>query len=239
MALNPDLKVLDLDETLRSSHLAELLPPLTTAESSSLSQTYRVAVIGNSHSGILVCRNLYDYSLFHSKCVQILNFKRRGIKYAKYLDEGIVFDSTGLKGSTAEWAREVMEGEDCDTSILQQIDTNQDEGGMYERYLPGCSHIIYAIGYTRNNLPRIFIGEEQVDEEGLEYDMHTSGFRRKKQGKGNVKGLFGCGIAFPEEIEDPEGHVEAAVGLAKFFNFAERVKGDWVGGEVVTKQDRL
>jgi hypothetical protein len=64
--------------------------------------------------------------------------------------------------------------------------------------------------------------------------MHTSGFYRtgnststSSKSKERVHGLYGTGIAFPEETEDPEGHVEAAVGLAKFFKFAGRVKGDW------------
>jgi hypothetical protein len=200
------LITLDLDETLRFSHLSTILP-------SNVQTPYKV----------IVCRNLYEYSQQNDKIVKVYNFKRRGIKYAKYLDEGIVFDSTGLKGSTADWAKEVMEG-DCDRDILQQVDTSKDEQGVYGKYLDECTHIIYAIGYTRNSTPRMYVGQRRVDEE-LDFDMHSSGFR--SEGK-RIKGLYGCGIAFPEEVEDPEGHVEAAVGLAKFFKFAERVKTDWM-----------
>jgi hypothetical protein len=65
--------------------------------------------------------------------------------------------------------------------------------------------------------------------------MHTSGFTTTtttttdggNQKREKVHGLYGTGIAFPEEVQDPEGHVEAAVGFAKFLKFAERVKGEW------------
>jgi len=136
-----------------------------------------------------------------------------------------------------------MEGDSCDREILEEVDIARDEDGVYKRYLGECTHVIYAIGYTRNVLPRVIVDGRNVEEE-LEFDMHSSGFhlkeRERLRGKGlrsneagergreKVKGLFGCGIAFPEEVEDPEGHVEKAVGLGKFFKFAERVKGDWV-----------
>jgi hypothetical protein len=183
-------------------------------------------VIGNSHSGILVCRNLYEYSQKNGKSIKILNFRRRGIKYAKYLEKGIVFDSTGLKGDTADWAREVMEGPKCDSNILRQIDIANDEAGAYKAHLPDCTHVIYAIGYAPNPLPAIYLDGKRREED-LVFDMHTSGFHLGDVNGKRVKALFGCGIAFPEEVEDPEGHIEKAVGLGKFYKFAERVKGDW------------
>lgn len=60
----------------------------------------------------------------------------------------------------------------------------------------------------------------------MKFDKHSSRFFGG--GGERFPGLYGNGIAFPEETKDPEGHVEAAVGIAKFFNFAERVKEHWL-----------
>ena len=185
-----------------------------------------IAVIGNSHSGILVCRNLYEAAQSGDRDLRIVNFRRRPIKYAEYREDGIVFDNTGLKGTTADWAKQVMEQNADSSIVLEQIDLNDDPDSVYRKHLPRCTHIVYAIGYTPSPLPRLFVGGRRIDQE-LEFVMHTSGFRIRGK-REMVQGLFGCGIAFPEKVEDPDGHVEAAVGVGKFFKFAERVKGDWV-----------
>ena len=212
---NPDLTPLDLDQCMVRSTLPSLFPS---------DRPSTIAVIGNSHSGILVCRNIYELSSSHTRDIRILNFRRRGIRFAEYRDDGIVFDNTGLKGATADWARDVME-KHPDEAILQQIELD-DEDAVYRAHLPKCTHIVYAIGYTPSAYPRLYVDGRRIDQD-VEFDMHTSGFRILGTEE-VVKGLFGCGIAFPELVKDPEGHVEAAVGLAKFFKFAERVKGDWV-----------
>ncbi|WVR08418.1 hypothetical protein IAU60_005473 [Kwoniella sp. DSM 27419] len=216
----PNLKVLDLDECMRKSHLPSLFP----RDKQSV-----VGVIGNSHSGILVCRNLYETAREGSRDLRILNFRRRGIKFAEYRDDGIVYDNTGLKGDTAEWAKEVMRDPDhTDATILEQVDLGAEQEGrekeVYAARLGECTHLVYAVGYERNPYPALTYQGESVQRQ-IEFDQHTSGFHL---GDKRVPGLFGLGIAHPEKTEDPEGHVEAAVGVAKFFKFAERVKGEWV-----------
>jgi hypothetical protein len=173
-----------------------------------------IAVIGSSHSGILVCRNLYEVA--HDRQIaglgrlKIKNLQRSGIRYAEYREDGIVYDNTGLKGATADWAKEVMEP-NMHRDTIEQIKLGDDEDEVYSQHLGACTHIVYATGYTR-------------------FDHATAEF--KLRGK-VVQGLHGCGIAFPEETTDPEGHREMAVGVAKFFKFAERIKGDWVEVEAV------
>lgn len=207
----------------------------------------KVAVIGNSHSGILVCRNLYQIAESGERDLKVLNFHRRDIKFAEYRDDGVVFDSTGLKGDTADWAREHMTGGKAgpdSTGIIRQINLLPDESEVYHRYLPECTHIIYAIGYDPSPLPPLIIDGRDRSRD-VAFDMHSSGFhlaKRQQEIKENsmedgvpngsasdprVPGLYGLGIAFPEMVKDPEGHVEAAVGFAKFFKFSERVKDDW------------
>lgn len=181
--------------------------------------------------------------------IKVINFQRREILIAEYREDGIVWDNSGLKGKTADWAKEHMIDNHTsdDEGIITQIrldKMDQGEEEVYAEYLPKCTHLVYAVGYEKSPLPRITINGEEMGERELEFDMHTSGFFRattaqcqsqdreekemkKQKVKEKVHGLYGTGIAFPEETEDPEGHVEAAVGLAKFFKFAERVKGDW------------
>jgi hypothetical protein len=107
---NKTLTALDLDKCMLRSQLPPSFPE--THESV-------VAVIGNSHSGILCCKNLYEIAKSQERDIKIINFGRRPIKYAKYVDNGIIFDSTGLKGSTADWAKEIMEN-DQDQDIIRK-----------------------------------------------------------------------------------------------------------------------
>ena len=223
---NASLKVLDLDQCMIKSSLPSLFP--------ANSAPAKIAIIGGSHSGILTCRNFYDTIQEGGIDGTIVNFRRSPIKYAIYTDDGIIHDNSGLKGATADWAKEVLDTHP-DEKIIQQIDTSEKEDELYGKYLTECTHIVYATGYERNPVPRMYLGDNRIDED-IEFDMHTSGFRLQhsagKEGdkteRGLIKGLFGCGIAFPEEVEDPAGNIEAAVGVAKFFKFAERVKGDWL-----------
>jgi hypothetical protein len=235
----PDIKILDLDQVMVLSSLPSLLP----SDKRSI-----VGIIGNSHSGILAAMNLWTVATSSSagdttsnekkknkdeikRDLKIINFQRREILFAEYRDDGIVWDNSGLKGRTAEWAREHMSSDKSKTDngetesedgTIKQIRFDlcpQTEEEIYENY-----HLIYAVGYFRNPLPPITINSIKVKDEELEFDMHSSGFHCKNE---RVKGLYGTGIAFPEETEDPEGHVEAAVGFGKFVKFAERVKEEW------------
>ncbi|OJJ98665.1 hypothetical protein ASPACDRAFT_61390 [Aspergillus aculeatus ATCC 16872] len=217
---NPNLHQLDLDTCMRRSLLPNLLPR---------NQPSTIAVIGNSHSGILVVRNLYELaqSSPNQHAIKILNFHRRPIRYAIYTDEGIIFDNTGLKGATAEWAREVLE-RSPDPEIVEFVDDGEDEEAAFREWLPRCTHVVWAVGYERGPIPRVYVEGRRVDG-SLEFDMRSSGFRVRGWESEEVKGLYGTGIAFPEEVEDPEGHVEAAVGVAKFVAFTQRVKEGWMG----------
>jgi len=224
---HPDIRVLDLDQVMILSSLPSLLP----SDEQSI-----IGIIGNSHSGILAAMNLYMTATASQskRDIKVINFQRREILFAEYRDDGIVWDNSGLKGRTADWAREHMlntpnkDGEsESEDGIIKQIRFDKlplSEQEIYAKYLSQLTHLIYAVGYDRNPLPSISIGGERIKDEELEFDMHSSGFHHK--GK-KVKGLYGTGIAFPEETEDPEGHVEAAVGFGKFMKFAERVKGQW------------
>ncbi|KAJ5371992.1 hypothetical protein N7517_003998 [Penicillium concentricum] len=214
--INPELIVLDVDQCMRRSKLPSLLPEDCKSV---------VGVVGNSHSGILCCWNLYEISKSNQRDVKMFNFRRRPLTYAIYTKDGIVFDNSGLKGKTAEWAKNVME-KDLDRTRLEDINLGKDEDSVYREYLPKCTHIVYAIGYERSSLPEIYINGQRRETE-VEFDMHSSGFHYRGGGE-RVFGLYGNGIAFPQLVKDPGGHIEEAVGVAKFFGFAEKVKESWL-----------
>jgi hypothetical protein len=230
---NPDLTVLDLDQVLRKSRI----PNLLDLDSERSAPALTIGVIGNSHSGVLAIRNLYEVAHEHNLDLTVLSFERRPILYAEYRDDGIVHDNTGLKGATADWSKDVMESDNPGQGKIKRINLGrreEEELKVYREWLPRCTHLVYAIGYHRSPIPQVRVDWEDVTGK-IEFDMHSSGFKRSEhqredQGKGAlmVPGLFGCGIGFPEEVEDPAGNVEAAVGVAKFYKFAERVGPSWV-----------
>jgi hypothetical protein len=158
----------------------------------------------------------------------------------------ILRDNTGLKGLAADFARAQLEDAVLSTSdagrVVTKIDTSggaDAERDMYRAHLPGCSHLVQAVGFTRDPVPELSRGgwpltmrpggsrDEEEDGEVLEFDHVSGGFRDAK-GRA-VRGLFGAGIAFPEKVVDPLGNVEFAVGFWKFMKFLKRVVPEWTG----------
>ena len=213
-----DIERLDLDVVLKPSDLVSYLPrntPLT------------VAVVGASHSAILALLNLIDLARSSHPELRIKWFTRHPLRYAEFMDGWILRDNTGLKGSVADFARQQLEDDKLPHSEAGQFITKVDCGGgqeqaQFERHLPSCSHVVQAIGFTRDPLPELSINGFSLEPE---FDPVSGGFR---DGNGRaVRGLYGAGIAFPERVVDPYGNVEHAVGFFKFMNFLKRVCPQW------------
>jgi hypothetical protein len=156
------------------------------------------------------------------------------------MDGWILRDNTGLKGQAANWAHQNLDDEAFTNSpvnkIITKVWTAGKEEEAYKAELPGCTHIVQAVGYAQNPLPRFeIIGKDGGAPKPLhvEYD-HSNGRFYKSEGskaeheRNYVPGLFGAGIAFPERVTDPHGNVEHAVGFWKFMRFVKRVVPDWV-----------
>ncbi|CAG8960967.1 hypothetical protein HYFRA_00002505 [Hymenoscyphus fraxineus] len=191
-----------------------------------------VAVIGSSHSAILVLRNLYNIAKESlKKPIQIKWLTRHPLRYAVEKDGWILRDNTGLKGEVATWAADHLEEDKLATSdvgkYIEKINTLHPNGGddlrIYKEQFQKCTKVMFAIGFTKNPLPQIFRGKEEI---GVEFDHETGGFKDSKTGD-KIEGLYGAGIAFPERVVDPEGNVEHAVGLWKFMSFLKRVVPTW------------
>jgi hypothetical protein len=172
----------------------------------------RVAVLGNSHSGMLIVRNLIDRSvplvhLFYKSSGKIV-FARR-----KFADRADVFvhDNTGLKGEVATWCMQhLLELESPQASIIGQT---QFQSLLYSEDLDWHSYdlVIAAIGFDRNPLPKI---------EGIEDDLKGC----NSVGLLHPWGLYGFGIAFPEAVyDDVAMQTERAVGLWKCMRFVRQI----------------
>jgi len=192
-------------------------------------QDLSVGVIGASHSAILVLLNLYTLASSSHPKLRIKWFTRHPLRYAEERGTWIYRDNTGLKGSVATWAKANLEENvlpNADISkYLTKITTPKDAEGekaAYEKHLNGCEYVVQAIGYKADPLPVLKRDGKTMT---VKSDHETGAFVDEDGGK--VSGLYGCGIAFPERVTDPEGNVEFAVGLFKFSNFLGKVAKGW------------
>lgn len=165
--------------------------------------TETIAVFGSSHSAVLALRNLVEH-----KAKKIINFYRSPLCYAVYLDDWILFDDTGLKGPTADWARNNLDGE-LPPNLIRVYSSQEN----IDHFLPQCQKAVYAVGFEKRKLPII------KDLGHLSY-QEQSGII--------APGLFGFGIAFPEAKSNPFGMLEYRVGLAKFEEYIHRIMPIWL-----------
>lgn len=217
-----NLQRLDLDVVLKPSDLVSIIPR-------SHSQT--VAIVGASHSAILALFNLFDLARTTHPHLRVKWFTRHPLRYAEFMDGWILRDNTGLKGMAADFARQQLEDAALAKSEAGRFISKVDCSGGPKRekeqmaaHLPLCSHLVQAVGFTRDPLPELSIDGYALDKPQFDHD---SGGFMTESGRA-VRGLFGAGIAFPERVVDPHGNVEYAVGLWKFMRFLKKVTPQWV-----------
>jgi len=161
-----------------------------------------VGVFGSSHSAILALANLLEAGV-----KQVINFYRSPLRYAVYLDDWILFDNTGLKGFTAKWAREHIDGKH--PARLRRVLSSDH---TYEESVALCNKVVYAVGFESRKLPVL----EQFEK--LNYDDKTGII---------APGLFGLGIAFPQAKFNPLWHLDLQVGLWKFMDYLNSILPIW------------
>ena len=171
-----------------------------------VTQENTIGVIGGSHSGVLILKYLYELNI-----KKIINLYRSPIVYTVDMGGWNLNAYNGLKGATAQWAREVLEGPNPPKNIIRVYN---DEAARTE-YLPECDKIIYSVGYVPNATPLT------AEYQQLAYD-DTTGIIAPR--------LFGIGIAFPEYCCDPLGNEDHRVGLKSFMDYAQRIIPQWVNG---------
>ncbi|KAI9733901.1 MAG: hypothetical protein M1834_002556 [Cirrosporium novae-zelandiae] len=208
-------------------HLDTALTPSVLVSSIPTNNPVTVAVIGASHSAVLILHNLFNLATSTHPQLRIKWFFRNPLEYAEYMDGWILRDNTGLKGLAADWARENLEEDKFSSSpvskYIQKIDSKIDEKALYERHLPLCTHLVQAIGFKRDPIPTMYSDGKELN---VVYNPTTGGFANNKGKK--VPGLYGAGIAWPELVVDPMGNVEYAIGFWKFMKYLKRVVTNWV-----------
>ncbi|KAL2004961.1 hypothetical protein VTN00DRAFT_2811 [Thermoascus crustaceus] len=213
------IRRLDLDVVLKPSELVTALP-----KGCSLT----VAVVGGSHSAIVALMNLVDLARTSHPQLRVKWFTRHPLRYAEYMDGWILRDNTGLKGEAADFAREQLEDDRLPKSdagrVIEKVDcSGGKDAAAYQAHLPSCTHIVQAVGFTRDPLPELTRNGAPLTPE---FD-HESGAFSDQNGQ-IIKGLYGAGIAFPERVVDPYNNVEYAVGFFKFMKFLKRVCPAWI-----------
>ncbi|KTD46286.1 FAD-dependent oxidoreductase [Legionella quateirensis] len=185
----------------------DVIPFETAIDKERLSQIVNnngsYAVFGSSHSAIIIVRHLVELGV-----KKTINFYRSPCRYAIDMGDWILFDNTGLKGQTAAWAREHIDGRLPDNLLRYNTDEHH-----IARFLPECDKVIYAVGFQRRNT--LIIG----DYEQADYNPYVGIIG---------PGLFGLGIAYPELKTDPSGNEELQVGLWKFMVYLNRVLPIWL-----------
>lgn len=205
-----DCLTVDLDDALTPSKLKSLI-----------GKDDIVAVIGSSHSAVLALKNLAELA---DRPIKIKNFCRSSLKYAVYMENWILYDNTGLKGIAAEWAKEYLEENKLPFLNRIMLNDSSKELEIYQKELKDCTKLIFAIGYERNPLPKIFFEEKQCSDKDIDYDKLNGQIELNDNGvRKPLEGLFGYGIAFPEKIIDPHGNQEYSVGLWKFMRYIKSV----------------
>lgn len=208
-----------------------LNPPLLSSSLPAEVET-TIAVIGASHSAILVLVNLCRLASTTHPNLHVKWFTRhKALRYAEYKDGWILRDNTGLKGRVAAWANQNLDQDVFLSSpvskTVTKLWTPAEEGEhIYRAELPGCTHVVQAVGYQRDTLPRL-TASDKTEPLDVQHDGLTGRFSSPGEGSQYVPGLFGAGIAFPERVTDPLGNEEHAVGLWKFMQFCDRVVPSW------------
>lgn len=220
-----------------SLHLDTALSPTRLSQALSTLGPTTVAVIGASHSAILVLMNLYNLASTSRPDLRIRWLTRHSLRYAEYMDGWILRDNTGLKGEAAQWARENLEPavfEQSDVSrYVARIDYERgDEEGTFEENLQGCQFYVQAIGYQADPLPHLKTSRGKEITPYFDNERGTFSYVKESDcgtigDLARLPGLFGGGIAFPERVVDPYGNVEYAVGFFKFMKFIKRVSPGW------------
>ena len=162
-----------------------------------------IAVFGSSHSAILIIKYLLEYPV-----KRVINLYRSPLLYAIPKNGWILYDDTGLKGTTAEWARAHID-RDLPKNLIRVYSDDEN----IARYLPTCQKACYAIGFEKREI-KIVKKQDQMIASTVNGVI--------------APGLFGFGIAYPEPKRNPEGLLEFRVGLWKFMEYLQEIMPMWL-----------
>ena len=166
----------------------------------------KVALVGNSHTALLVLKNLVELNLQEGGCCRPSLFRRREERYAKWLGTSYQYNSTGLKGVAASFAM----------SEIGQAFLNGPGCFSMDEFHPGeFDVVIPCIGFEPSPLPSISMNTEGnglVHLNGrLEYDSEWGMLALPGDKSNKDLGLYEIGASRPEYYTDmPIGHPQVS-----------------------------
>lgn len=189
-------------------------PATAQAVSQSCGQDDHWLVIGASHSGMLVVKNLVE-----SGCKHVISMTRSPLRFMHVTPTGCKkYQGIGLKGPVGDWTQAMLALNDADRPFQQVWYDNQQ---TWEEQLEklNVNHVIPAVGFEKDMSFEVIIdGQKMVQSDFDNYDKWI----------GNIDftidpitaqrvpvGLYGGGIAFPQNYRDEDGAVEPWVGFKR------------------------
>lgn len=167
---------------------------------------------------MLVVRNFYL-----AGCKRIINFYENPILHAEYEKDWIRYDNTGLKGECSDWVREYIQtGKATNIERYCIKDQGFDEESILKTKTNDFQNenlrVVYAVGLRKQTQPDVVWYGKEIDSKNY--------FRFYDPITGLIgKNMFGLGIGFPEQVIDPEGRVELAVGMWDFSSYVNKIFG--------------
>ena len=208
----PHVEVIPLSTALTPRALAEDVSPADT-----------VVVFGSSHTAVILLRQLLE----QTQCGRVVNLYREPLRYALYLDGWILFDDTGLKGSTAAWSRRVLH-----SALPDRLVRAYSNDASVAEALRTATKVIYATGFHQRPLPHGVEGVSPIPSPSSPSTSTSAALPYNAHCGVIAPGLFGAGIGYPEQRTDRYGNVELRVGLWKFMEYIELAMPLWMAYNV-------
>lgn len=169
----------------------------------------KLLVCGNSHSGILILKNLYDCGFENITCVY-----KHPIKIPFNKDGIEIFDQSGLRGVAKDWV---------EANILPENKTHIKfikYGDNINDIVEGCDYIIYAIGLKQAVLPTI----ETYTTNGHQHNASRcyTDYRFDPETGKLCEGVYGIGVGFPAHYILGDD-LECEVGIFEFLERANQI----------------
>lgn len=161
-----------------------------------------ITVFGNSHSGILILKNLNDLG-----CKNITNIIQSPTKIPYVNDKGIeIYPESGIRGIGLDWVKNNMIPENKTDITINYYDPNKTISSDY---------VIYAIGLTRHKLI--------ININGKVYDMDDLVIKDNFNKTGLLgPNLYGLGSGFPRKFI-LNGNIEYEIGMWGFLERATEI----------------
>ena len=206
----------NLDEMVCPQHCNDLFNVRDAgSDLNVLSRDVPWAVIGSSHSAMLVVKNLCEAGVRN-----IVNFYRSELRFMHAAPDGsMIYPGIGLKGPVGAWVESNLMCPDTDHPIVKRVQSQEAISWDEQMKLHNVGHVVAAVGFRRDedSLPVVRVADRCLSTSDLDgYDRRT-GKIPTGSAPDSCRGpaLFGLGIAFPQDIIDGAGNVQPWVGLKR------------------------